>query len=102
MESAPLEVAALVGIRSIRQVSQEAAAAIELIYAAFGSHAALRAGLMIMKLKREVQQTGWTPNFERYASLLEDYPNALPLAKYAVTCWLQGWGIASAEAPEFA
>jgi hypothetical protein len=92
MEKVPasFEIAALTGINSAREVSPEAAAAIELIYAAFGARAALRAGLMIRKLKQHVAQ-GVTPRFDLYAELFTDYPHAVRLAQYALTCWLQGW-----------
>lgn len=92
MEKVPasFEIAALTGIKSAREVSPEAAAAIELIYAAFGARAALRAGLMIRKLKQDVA-VGMTPSFDRYAELFTDYPEAMRLAHYAMDCWLLSW-----------
>jgi hypothetical protein len=92
MESVPasFEIAALTGINSAREVSPEAAATIELIYAAFGARAALRAGQMIRKLKKDITQ-GIAPSFDLYAPLFEDYPQAQRLAQYAMTSWLHSW-----------
>jgi hypothetical protein len=93
METVPasFEIAALTGINSVRETSPEAANAVELIYAAFGARAALRAGLMMRKLKQEIEQTGIAPDFDLYAPLFEEYPQAVRLARYAMTCWLQSW-----------
>ncbi len=82
---------ALVYTRLVRQESQEAAAAIEQIHVSFGAHAALRAALIITILKMEVQQNHWIPGIGLYAHLLEDYPEALPLTKQAMTRCLQKW-----------
>ena len=86
------EDAALAYTRLVRQESQEAADAIEHIRADFGTHAALRAALIIRLLKMEVQQNHWIPGIGLYAQLLADYPDALPLTKYAMTCCLRSWG----------
>ncbi len=79
METAshPYEDVVLVYIRLIRQVSEAAAAAIEQIQTDFGSHAALRAALIITIMKMEVQQNHWLPNISLYGDLLGDYPDAL-------------------------
>jgi len=87
----------LVYIRLVRQESREAAAAIELIRAAFGSRAALRAAVTITILKMEVHQNHWIPYFRFYANLLECYPEALPLTQYAAICCLQEWNVAEVE-----
>ncbi len=84
---------AAVYIRLVQQISDEAAATIEQIRAIFGAQAALRAALIISILKMEVQQNHWLPNLGLYTHLLEDYPDALPLAKYAITCCLQHWAV---------
>ena len=89
----PYEDIALIYIRLVRQESGQAAAAIEEIQAAFGVHAALRAALIITILKMEVQQNHWLPNIGLYAHLLEDYPDAFPLTKYAMACCLQSWAV---------
>ncbi len=78
--------ATLIYTRLVRQESQEAAAAIELIHTAFGSHAALHAAVMITILKMEVLQNHWIPNIGVYAYLLADYPDAFPLTRYAALC----------------
>ena len=80
-------------IRLVRLENKEAGAALELISAAFGAHAALRAALIIMNLKMEVQHNHWIPSIGLYAHLLEDYPDALPLAKYAMNCYLARWNV---------
>jgi hypothetical protein len=93
MENVPasFEIAALAGINAVREVSTEAASAMELIYAAFGARAALRAGLMMRKLKKDIEMMGMAPSFDAYADLFADYPEAQRLAQYAMTCWLQSW-----------
>ena len=91
--------------RLVRQESREAATAIEKIRAAFGSRAAIRAALILTILKTEVQQNQWIPNIGLYVDLLADYPDALPLTKYAMTCCLKKWAVAIVEPltlPEFA
>ena len=95
------ENAALVYIRLVSQVSREAARAIEQIHTSLGSHAALRAALIITVLKMEVQQNHWLPSIDLYTYLLEDYPDALPLAKYAMTCCLQNWAVPEVENGEW-
>lgn len=95
------EDAALVYTRLVRQENQEAAGAIELIHTAFGSHAALRAALIITIMKIEVQQNHWIPNIGLYTVLLEDYPAALPLTKYAMTCCVHEWAVPVVEASEW-
>ena len=91
------DAATLIYTRLVRQESQEAAATVELIHAAFGSHAALRAAVMITILKMEVQQNHWIPYVGLYADLLEGYPNALPLTMYAALCCLQKWDATEVE-----
>lgn len=91
------EDATLVYIRLVRQESQEAATAIEKIYVAFGSHAALRAAVMITILKMEIQQNHWLPYFDLYTHLFEGCPDAVPLTKYAAVCCLQEWNVAEVE-----
>ncbi len=88
---------ALVYTRLIRQDSQTAADAIEQINLIFGAHAALRAALIITIMKMEVQQNDWIPNINLYGDLLADYPDALELTKYAITCCLQHWTGSEAE-----
>jgi len=88
---------AVVYTQLVRQESQEAAAAIERIHTAFGARAALRAALIITILKMEVQQNHWIPSIGLYAHLLEDYPDASPLTKYAMTCCLQTWTFPGVE-----
>ena len=82
---------ASVYIRLVWLENKEAGAALELINAAFGAHAALRAALIIMNLKMEIQHNHWIPSIGLYAHLLEDYPDALPLAKYAMNRYLAHW-----------
>jgi CheY-like chemotaxis protein len=89
--SDPYEDVALTNIRIVRQDSPAAADTIEHIHANFGSHAALRAALIIRLLKMEVQQNHWLPGIGLYVHLLADYPDVLPLTKYAMTCCLQSW-----------
>ena len=91
------EDATLVYIQLVRKDSPEAAAAIEKIYVAFGSHAALRAAVTITILKIEVQQNHWLPYFDLYAHLFEGCSEALPLTKYAAACCLQQWDVAGVE-----
>jgi hypothetical protein len=91
------EDATLVYIRLVRKDSPEAAAIIEKIYVAFGSHAALRAAVMITILKVEIQQNHWLPYFDLYTHLFEDCPDAVPLTKYAAACCLQQWAVAGVE-----
>ncbi len=91
------EDATLVYIHLVRTDSPEAADAIEKIYVAFGSHAALRAAVMITILKMEVRQNHWIPRFELYADLFENYPDALPLTKHAALCCLQKWNASGVE-----
>ena len=90
----------LVYARLIRQVSEAAADAIEQIQADFGSHAALRAALIITVMTMEVQQNDWIPNVSLYGDLLSDYPDALKLTKYAITCCLEHWAGSEAEVTE--
>lgn len=87
------EETALVYIRLVRKESEEASAAIEQIHAQFGSHAALRAALIITLLRMEVKQNHWTPNLSVYAYLFGDYPAALPLIYHAMTCCLVQWAV---------
>jgi hypothetical protein len=96
------EDAAFVYTRLVGRESREAAAAIAKIQAAFGSHAALRAALIITLMKIEVQQNHWIPYLGLYLHLLEDYPDAIPLAKYAMTLCLQSWDIPVVETSELA
>lgn len=84
-------------IRLVRDISPEAADSIELILTTYGSRAALRAALLVTILKIEVQQNHWIPNLALYAHLFVDYPDALPLAKYAMLCCLQRWDVAVLE-----
>ena len=91
------EDAALIYTRLVRKESQEAAGAISLIHAAFGSHAALRAALIITIMKMEVQENHWVPGINLYAYLLAEYPGALPLTAYAMTCCSQSWTIPAVE-----
>lgn len=95
------EDAALVYTRLVRQESQKAADAIELIHAEVGSHAALRAALIITIMKMEVQHNHWIPGIGLYEHLLEDYPAALQLMTYAMTCCLREWTVPVVEAPEW-
>ena len=99
MEPAPnlIEDAAFAYTRLVRKVNEDAAAAIEKIHADFGSQAALRAALIITILKMEVQQNHWIPKIDLYDHLLEDYPDALVLTKYAMNCCLQSWAITEVE-----
>ncbi len=90
----------LVYVRLIRPVSEAAAGAIEQIHADFGSHAALRAALIITVMKMEVQQNDWLPDISLYGDLLADYPDALELTKYAIACCLQHWAGSEAEVAE--
>jgi hypothetical protein len=95
------EDSALLYISLIRQESAEAAAAIELIQTNYGSHAALRAALIITILKMEIQQNHWMPNISLYVHLLEAYPEALPMTKYAMLCCLQKWELPVVETAEW-
>lgn len=81
----------LVYTRLVRQESRESAHAIEQI------HAALRVALIITILKMEAQQNHWIPHIGLYGYLLEDYPKALPLTKYAMTCCLHNWVVPGVE-----
>jgi hypothetical protein len=87
----PYEDVALIYTRLVRKESAEAAAAVEQIQATFGTHAALRVALIITIVKIEVHQNHWVPNIGLYTHLLADYPDALPLMQYALTCCLQSW-----------
>lgn len=91
------ETSALVYIRLVRKISHEAAVAIEQIYAQYGSHAALRAALIITLLKMEVQQNHWLPNLKLYEHLLSDYPQAVPLMNHAMNCCIKVWELPDSE-----
>ena len=92
---------ALAYTRLVRQESQEAADTIEHIRADFGTHAALRAALIITLLKMEVQQNHWVPGIGLYAHLLADYPDALLLTRHAMLCCLQSWAAPIVETGEW-
>ena len=100
--SDPYEDVAFVYIRLVILESREAAAVIMRIYAAFGSHAALRAALVIRLMKIEVQQNHWVPYIGLYLHLLDDHPDAIPLTKYAMALCLERWAVSLAETSEFA
>jgi len=89
----PYEAIALTYTRLVRKDSAEAGDALDRIRTDFGAHAALRAALLITLLKVEVQQNHWLPSLGLYAHLLEGYPDALPLTRYAMTCCLKSWAI---------
>lgn len=93
----PYEDVALVYTGRVRRESQDAAIVIEQIHDAFGSHAALRAALIITILKMDVQQNHWMPYYGLYAHLLEDCPDAGQLTMYAAVCCLQNWGVSGIE-----
>ena len=95
------EDATFVYTRLVRQESRSAAAAIERILAEFGAHAALRAALIITIMKMEVRQNHWLPSIKLFNDLLQDYPEALPLTKYAITCCLQQWAVPIVETEEW-
>ena len=84
-------------ITLIEQDSQQAAEAIEQIYATFGGQAALRAALIITILRMEIRQNQWVPDISFHADLIRDYPEVLPLLEYAMGCCLQAWGIHDLE-----
>jgi hypothetical protein len=95
------EDSAIVYTRLVQAESQAAAAAVEQIHTAFGSHAALRAALIVTLMKMEVQQNHWLPSIKLYRHLLEDYPEALPSAEYAIECCLKKWAVSLAEANDW-
>jgi hypothetical protein len=99
--SDPYEDAALIYIRLVRKESQEAADTLDQIYADFGSHAALRAALILTIVQIEVQENHWLPNIGLYVNLLADYPDALPLTKHAMRCYLRSWDAPIAELGEW-
>lgn len=83
---------ALAYIELVRSISREAAEAVEQVYVAVGSHAALRVALIIILMKMEVKQNHWLPYIGLYQHLIDDYPAAHPLAEQAMTCCLEAWG----------
>lgn len=88
---------ALVYIRLVRKESEAAAATVERIHATFGAHAALRVALIIKILLLDTEQNRLIPNIDNYAHLLEDYPDAIPLAKVAMACCITSWKAASVK-----
>jgi hypothetical protein len=99
--SDPCKEVAFVYTQLVRKESVAAAEAIEHICADFGAHAGLRTALIITLLKMEVQQNHWVPGIGLYAHLLADYPDALPLAKFAMLCCLQSWTVPIIETSEW-
>lgn len=71
--------------------SPEAAAIIAEIQVAFGSHAAMRAGIALALTKAEVQQNGGKPDVSIYRLLLANYPEATPLFERALALCLPHW-----------
>jgi hypothetical protein len=100
--SDPYEDVAFVYIRLVILESREAAGVIMRIYTAFGSRAALRAALIITLMKIEIHQNHWVPYIGLYLHLLDDYPDALPLAKYAMTLCLESWAVPVIATSEWA
>ena len=84
---------ALVYIRLVRQESSDAALVVEQIYSQFSAHAALRAALILMLLKQEIQHYHSIPAIGMYTYLLKDSSEALPLLEDAITLCLESWGI---------
>jgi hypothetical protein len=81
----------------ISQDSPQAGAAIEQIQTTIGTAAALRAALIITVLRMEVQQKYWIPDIQVYATLIQDYPQAVPLLEFAIGCCFQVWGVNESE-----
>ncbi len=80
--------------------SPEAAAIIAEIQAAFGSHAAMRAGIALALTKTGVQQDGRKPDVSIYKLLLENYPNAVPLFERALAFCLPHWNSSNTESAQ--
>ena len=79
--------------RLVEHECPDAATAIRQIHSTAGSHAALRAALVIKLLKMEIQQNHYLPNLRIYAYLFEDYSAVAGLLEQAIGCCLQSWGI---------
>ena len=84
-------------IRLVEHDCPDAATAIHQIQFTVGSHAALRAALIITLLKMEVQQNCYLPNLSIYAYLFQDYPEALGMLEQAIASCLPGWGILNVQ-----
>jgi len=95
--SDPYEDAARAYIRLVSNESQEVATVVEQIQATAGAHAALRAVLILVIMKMEVQENHWIPGFNPYIYLFNDYPEVMPLMKRAMACCLEHWGVSIAE-----
>ncbi len=80
-------------IRLVEHHCPDAAAAIRQIHATVGTHAALRAALVISLLHMEVQENQYLPDLSIYTYLFEDFPEAVGLLEQAVANCLQTWGI---------
>jgi hypothetical protein len=83
-------------IHVLKQDSSDAAAAIEEILSSSGSHAALRATLVITLLKMEVQKKNSVENITSETHLIKAFPEALPLLEQAIACWIQAWSVSHA------
>ena len=84
-------------LQVIKQDSVEAAAAIQEIWAGYGSRAALRATLVVTLLKMEIQQKRYLTDSSIQSSLLIDYPKAVHLLERAITSCLRAWDIPYVE-----
>jgi hypothetical protein len=89
-------------IRMIKRDSPAAAAAIEEIFASFGSRATLRATLVMTLLKMDAQKNHSVENINVQMHLIKDFPEAVPLLERAITCWIQAWNMPPDERPDLA
>ena len=83
-------------IEMIRRDSGEAAAAIEMILARFGSRTALRATLVITLVKMEVRKNRSIQDISAHSYLVKDFPEAWPLLEQAISYCLIAWGVPGA------
>ncbi len=86
-------------IRVIKQDSPDAAAVVEEIVSTCGSHAGLRATLVLTLIKMEAQKRQADQNIRFHMYLIKDFPEALPLLERAVTICLQVWAAPPPEPP---
>jgi hypothetical protein len=82
----------------VERDSKKAAAELRRIQAAAGARPAMRAALIMMVLKHEVEQTHALPNLEGYLYLLREYPEAIVALKQAILACRPAWGLAEVKA----
>jgi hypothetical protein len=88
------EVVAQVYIFLIERDSRKAAAVLRRIQVTAGARPAMRAALILMFLKHEVERTHALPNLEGSLYLLREYPEAIAALKQAILACLPAWGFA--------